>query len=97
MTPVPNIALTPTAEALLQQLMRSGEERDSALLVEQALQYFCDRGLDIDNTIGFPDLTETDIIHGNEQRWNEFQETGVAHRHEDVAKRFERFMGPIDS
>jgi hypothetical protein len=104
-TPVLNIALTPTAEALLQQLIRSGEEHDSAILIEQALQYFCDglqptldhRGLDIDNTIGFPDLTETEIIQENEQRWNEFQETGIAHSHEDVAKRFERFMGPIAS
>ena len=90
-----NIALTPTAEALLQQLIRSGEEHDSAILIEQALQYFCDRGLDIDNTIGFPDLTGTEIIQENEQRWNDFQETGIAHSHEDVVKRFERIMGPI--
>ncbi len=75
--------------------MRSGEEHDSAILIEQALQYFCDRGLDIENTIGFPDLTETEIIQENEQRWNDFQETGIAHSHEAVLKRFERFMGPI--
>jgi uncharacterized protein (DUF924 family) len=96
-THVLNIALTPTAEALLQQLIRSGDEHDSAVLIEQALQYFCDRGLDIDNTIGFPDQTETEIIQENEQRWNDFQETEIAHSHEDVVKRFERFMGPIGS
>ena len=94
-TPVLNIALTPNAEALLQQLTRSGEERDSAILIEQALQYFYDHGLDMDNTIGFSDLTETAIIQENEQRWNDFQDTGIAHSHEDVVKRFERFIGPI--
>ena len=97
MTLVLNIALTPTAEALLQQLIRSGEEQNSAILIEQALQYFYDRGLDLDNTIGFPDLTETEIIQENEQRWNDFKETGIAHSHEDVVKRFERITGPIVS
>jgi hypothetical protein len=92
--PVLNIVLTPTAEALLQQLMQSGEESDSAILIEQALQYFCDRGFNIDNTIGFPDLTEAEIIQENEQRWHTFQETGIAHSHAEVVKQFERFMGP---
>ena len=92
-----NIALTPTAEALLQQLIQSGEEQNSAILIEQALQYFYDRGLDLDNTIGFPNLTETEIIQANEQRWNDFKATGIACSHEDVVKRFERIAGPIVS
>ena len=92
-----NIALTANTEALLQQLMRSGEEHDSAILIEQALQYFCDHGLDIDNTVGFLELTETEIIQQNEQRWNDFQETGISHSHEDVVNRFERLIGPIGS
>ena len=65
-----NVALTPTTEALLQQLMQAGAG-EPALIIEQALQYFCDRGLadlEVDTTEGFPPLTVAEILVENDRR-----------------------------
>jgi hypothetical protein len=67
-----NIALTQTAEALIEQLLSLGHENPE-LVVEQALQYFYNQQ-QIDTSIGFPDLAEVKIIEENEQRWQAFQQ-----------------------
>ena len=74
-----NIDITPTAETLLQQLIELGHDNPETI-IEQALQYFYSQQL-IDTTIGFSDLTETEIIQDNETRWQAFQQNpnGIPH------------------
>ncbi|MFM7448014.1 MAG: hypothetical protein ACKO24_05405 [Leptolyngbyaceae cyanobacterium] len=67
-----NVAITPIAEDLIQQLMALGYD-DPEVIIEQALQYFYSQQL-IDTTVGFPDLTEAEIIQENEDRWEAFQQ-----------------------
>jgi hypothetical protein len=89
-----NVAITPTAEALLQRLMRV-KDGDPALLIELALQYFCDRqfaDLDVDTMVGFFGETEGDIVAENEQRWAQFQADGVVRSQGDVADRFSKMI-----
>jgi 5'-3' exonuclease len=89
-----NVVITPTAEALLQRLMIV-KDGDPALLIEQALQYFCDRqfaDLDVDTTVGFSAENKEDIVVENEQRWAQFQADGVTRTQGDVADRFERLI-----
>ena len=66
-----NVAISPTAETLIQQLIELGHENPE-IIVEQALQYFHSQQA-IDTSLGFPDLTEAEIIQANEQRWQTFQ------------------------
>ncbi len=67
-----NIAITPTAETLIQQLIELGHDTPE-LIVEQALQYFYAQQ-SIDTSLGFPNLSEAAIIQANEQRWQSFQQ-----------------------
>jgi hypothetical protein len=67
-----NIAITPTAETLIQQLIDLGHDTPE-VIVEQALQYFYTQQL-IDTSLGFSELSEADIIQSNEQRWQSFQQ-----------------------
>ena len=67
-----NIAITPTAETLIQQLFKLGYD-DPEVIVEQALQYFYSQQL-IDTSAGFSKLSETEIIEENDQRWQRFQQ-----------------------
>jgi hypothetical protein len=93
-----NIAITPTAEALLQQLMQAGEG-EPALIIEQALQYFCDRRLadrEVDTCEGFPTLSEASIVQENEQRWQRFQEQGGGASQAAMTQRFERLIDSTD-
>jgi len=93
------VALTPTTEALLQQLMQSGES-DPALIIEQALQYFCDRrsaDLEVDTTEGFSPLTAAEILQENEQRWQRFQAQGGGTSQAEITNRFERLMHSTDA
>jgi len=69
-----NIAITPTAETLLQQLIALGYENPETI-IEEALQYFYSQQM-IDTTLGFPDLTEAEIVQENEARWQAFQQNG---------------------
>jgi hypothetical protein len=66
------IAITPTAEALIQQLIALGHDTPE-VIVEQALQYFYAQQF-INTSLGFPELSEADIIQQNEQRWQSFQQ-----------------------
>lgn len=93
-----NIAITPTAEALLQQLMQSGGGEPAAI-IEQALQYFCDRqlaDLEVDTTEGFSRLTAAELLQENEQRWQRFQEQGGGVSQAEITTRFERLMGSAE-
>lgn len=67
-----NIAITSTAETLIEQLIELGHENPETI-VEQALQYFHSQQT-IDTSLGFPTLTEAEIIQANEQRWQTFQQ-----------------------
>jgi hypothetical protein len=67
-----NVSLTPTAEALLQQLNELGYD-NPASVIEQALQYFHSQQ-QIDTTLGFPERSEAEIIQENEARWQAFQQ-----------------------
>jgi hypothetical protein len=84
-----NVAITPTAEALLEQLIALGQGSPE-VIIEQALQtLYQERSSD--PTLGFPDLTEAAIIQENEQRWSVFQQnpsTGIAQA--DVEARLSR-------
>ncbi|GAP93958.1 hypothetical protein [Leptolyngbya sp. NIES-2104] len=73
-----NITITPTAEALIRQLIELGHDNPETI-IEQALQDFYRQQL-IDTSIGFPDLTESEIIQDNEHRWQTFQQNpnGIA-------------------
>jgi hypothetical protein len=74
-----NVAITPTAEVLIEQLQALGY-KNPELIIEQALQYFYNQQ-HIDTAIGFPELTEAEIIEENEQRWQAFQQDpqGIPH------------------
>jgi hypothetical protein len=92
--PMLNVAITPTAEALLLRLM-GVKDGDPALLIEQALQYFCDRqfaDLDVDTTVGFEGEMDGDPVAENEQRWAQFQVDGAVRSQGDVADRFEQLI-----
>jgi hypothetical protein len=67
-----NIAITRTAETLIQQLIALGYDNPETI-IEEALQYFYSNQL-IDTTLGFPDCTEAEIIQDNEVRWAAFQQ-----------------------
>jgi hypothetical protein len=74
-----NIAITPTAEALLEQLIALGQGSPE-MIIKQALQTLYQQQA-IDTTLGFPDRTEGAIVEENEQRWATFQQnpsTGVS-------------------
>jgi hypothetical protein len=81
-----NIAITPAAEALIQQLIELGHD-DPEAIIEQALQYFYSQQL-IDTTGGFPDLTEAEIIQDNEKRWQAFQQNPNGIPHAQVESQF---------
>ena len=81
-----NIAITPTAETLIQHLIELGRDRPEAI-VEQALQYFYDQQF-IDTSLGFPELSEDEIIQSNEQRWQRFQRNPSSISQSDVEARF---------
>ena len=49
------VAISPTAETLIQQLIELGHENPETI-VEQALQYFHSQQA-IDTSLGFPNLT----------------------------------------
>jgi hypothetical protein len=85
-----NIAITPTAEALLEQLMALGQGSPE-VIIEQALQTLYQQQT-IDTTLGFPELAEVAIVEENEQRWATFQQnpsTGISQA--DVEVRLSRF------
>jgi hypothetical protein len=74
-----NVAITPTAEALLEQLIALGQGSPE-VIIEQALQTLYQQQA-IDTTLGFPDRTEGAIVEENEQRWAIFQQnpsTGIS-------------------
>lgn len=81
-----NIAITPTAETLIQQLIELGYDTPEAI-VEQALQYFYSQQL-IDTSLGFPALNEADLIQSNEQRWQSFQKNPNGVSQSEVEARF---------
>jgi hypothetical protein len=81
-----NIAITPNAEALIQQLIELGHDTPEAI-VEQALQYFYSQQL-IDTSLGFPALEEAELIQSNEQRWHRFQQNPDGISQAEVEKQF---------
>ena len=81
-----NIAITPTAETLIQQLIELGHDTPEEI-VEQALQYFYSQQL-IDTSLGFPDLSEADLIQANEERWQRFQRNPTGVSQAEVEARF---------
>jgi hypothetical protein len=84
-----NVAITPTAEALLEQLIALGQGSPE-VIIEQALQALYQQQA-IDTTLGFPELAEAAIVEENEQRWATFQQnpsTGISQA--DVEARLSR-------
>jgi hypothetical protein len=81
-----NIAITPNAEALIQQLIELGHDTPEAI-VEQALQYFYNQQL-IDTSLGFPALEDAELIQSNEQRWQRFQQNPDGISQAEVEKQF---------
>jgi hypothetical protein len=81
-----NISITPTAEAIIQQLLALGYE-DPETVVEQALKCFQSQQA-IDTTLGFPDLTEAEITQDNEARWQSFQQNPEGFSQAQVEARF---------
>ena len=81
-----NIAITPAAETLIQQLIELGHDKPEEI-VEQALQYFYSQQL-IDTSLGFPNLSETELIKDNEQRWQRFQQDRNGVSQSEVEARF---------
>jgi hypothetical protein len=84
-----NIAITPTAKALLEQLIALGQGSPE-VIIEQALQTLYQQQ-SIDTTLGFRDLTDAAIVEENEQRWATFQQnpsTGISQA--DVEARLSR-------
>lgn len=81
-----NIAITPAAETLIQQLIELGHDTPEAI-VEQALRSFYDQQL-IDTSLGFPKLSEADIVQSNEQRWQRFQQNLDGISQSEVEARF---------
>ncbi|WP_431633217.1 hypothetical protein [Alkalinema pantanalense] len=87
-----NISMTPMAEVLVRELMALGYD-DPEVVIEEALKVFHRQQLELNRvngleadieTAAFADLTETEIIQENEQRWQRFQETGHQVSHEQV-------------
>ena len=81
-----NIAVTPTAETLIQQLIELGHDTPEAI-VEQALQYFYSQQ-SIDTALGFPEISEADLILSNDQRWENFQQNPNGVSQSEVEARF---------
>lgn len=81
-----NIAITPTAETLIQQLIELGHDTPEAI-VEQALQYFYSQQL-VDTSLGFPKLSKDELIQSNEQRWQHFQQSPNGVAQSEVKARF---------
>lgn len=81
-----NVTITQTAEALLKQLQALGHQNPE-LIIEQALQYFYSQQ-QIDTAIGFPELTEAEIIEENEKRWQAFQQDPKGIPHSQVEAQF---------
>lgn len=77
-----NVSITPTAEAIIQQLISLGYDNPERV-VEEALQYFYSQQA-IDTTLGFPDLIESEIIQDNEIRWQAFQQNPKGTSHAQV-------------
>jgi hypothetical protein len=88
-----NIAITPTAETLIQQLIELGHDTPESI-VEQALQYFYAQQ-SIDTSLGFPDLSEAAIIQENEQRWKSFQQLPDSIAQAEVEAQFCRTSSPV--
>lgn len=88
-----NIPITPTAEALVREIMALGYDKPE-IIIEEALKFFHLQQLavneangaikDVDTTVGFVDLTEAEIVQENERRWETFQQTGNRFSHEQV-------------
>ncbi len=81
-----NIAITPTAETLIQQLIELGHDTPE-VIIEQALQYFYSQQL-IDTSLGFPALSEAELVQANEQRWQRFQQNPNGVSQSEVESRF---------
>jgi hypothetical protein len=81
-----NIAITPTAETLIQHLIDLGHDTPESI-IEQALQYFYTQQL-IDISLGFPELNEANIIQANEQRWQTFRQRPNGMSQTEVETRF---------
>lgn len=82
-----DIPISPAAETLIQQLLELGYDNPETI-VEQALKYFYNQQL-IDTSLGFPDLSEAEIVQQNETCWQTFQQnpnSGIPQA--DVAARF---------
>jgi hypothetical protein len=87
-----NISITPTAEALLEQLMALGYD-DPETIIEQALECFHGQQK-IDTTIGFPDLTEAAIVQENDARWRSFQQNPEGIPQSEVEALFANYNNP---
>lgn len=81
-----NIAITPTAETLIQQLVELGYD-DPEVIIEQALQYFYSQQL-LDTSAGFSEISETQLIRENEQRWEHFKKNQNGIPQSEVEARF---------
>lgn len=81
-----NLAITPTAETLIEQLIELGHDKPEEI-VEQALQYFYSQQL-IDTSLGFPNLSESELVQENEQRWQRFQQNRAGMTQAEVESRF---------
>ena len=81
-----NIPMTPAAEALVRDIMTFGYDSPEAV-IEAALRSFHGQQLtrEVDTTLGFPALTETEILQENEYRWQTFQQTGRSIPQDQVA------------
>lgn len=88
-----NIQITSTAEALVQEIMALGYD-NPAIIIEEALKSFhiqqlaiqaSDSAVEVDTTLGFAELTEAEIIQENEQRWQNFLQTGSSVSQEQIA------------
>ena len=81
-----NIAITPTAATLMQQLIDLNHDTPEEI-IEQALQYFYSQQL-IDTSLGFVDSGESDLVQENEQRWQRFQQNRNGLSQAEVEARF---------
>jgi hypothetical protein len=81
-----NIPITSAAEALVRDIMTFGYASPEAV-IEAALRSFHGQQLtqEVDTTLGFSELTETEICQENEQRWQTFQQTGQSIPQDQVA------------
>jgi len=81
-----NIPMTTATEALVRDIMTLGYDSPEAV-IEAALRSFYGQQLtrEVDTTLGFPALTETEILQENEYRWQTFQQTGRSIPQDQVA------------